>query len=218
MCTRYCRPIHLGFPHSTVDDLVKTSFKSPILPNRTIPLQSASASAAYTMTFQPSSSPFVTSLSTSDSSQGDRAFSTSAAIGIGFAVGVSSVAFLLSVSLLLYRRWQLHRTIPAKHYRQARLWKGFEPVTPNTARTTFTETKMKDIHLTEFPTPVAPAFYLSPLIEGGRCSSERWIEDGRWAEIGYRQPCCGNSSTAQQPPREESLDQTARSQHEDPAE
>ncbi|KAI4706839.1 hypothetical protein J4E89_008535 [Alternaria sp. Ai002NY15] len=99
-------------------------------------------------------------------SENDRSLSTPAAIGIGIAIGIVCTVLVLVTVLLLHRAWRLRRSPPVKQYRQAKLWKGFEPVTPSTARTTFVGTKMTNIYLTELPTPVTPAFLMSPPLRG----------------------------------------------------
>ncbi|KAG9195090.1 hypothetical protein G6011_00210 [Alternaria panax] len=99
--------------------------------------------------------------------ENDRSLSTPTAIGIGVAIGIVGTTFILITVLLLYRAWRLRRPQPSTRYRQAKLWKGFEPVTPSTARTTFVGTRMTNIYLTELPTPVTPAFLMSPSIQGG---------------------------------------------------
>jgi len=99
-------------------------------------------------------------------SENDRSLSTAAAIGIGIAIGIVCTVLVLITVLLLHRAWRLRRSPPVKQYRQAKLWKGFEPVTPSTARTTFVGTKMTNIYLTELPTPVTPAFLMSPPLRG----------------------------------------------------
>jgi hypothetical protein len=97
----------------------------------------------------------------------DRSLSTPTAIGIGVAIGIVGTVFILITVLLLHRAWRLRCPQPTRQYRQAKLWKGFEPVTPSTARTTFVGTRMTDIYLTELPTPVTPVFLKSPPLHGG---------------------------------------------------
>lgn len=102
--------------------------------------------------------------------------SPSAAMGVGVAVGIAGIVILLSIILLIYRRRKLRRSPTSRHYRQAKLWKGFTPATPSTARTTFVETKMSSIYFAELPTPATPAFMLSPPLEhnAGNCVS--WVQ------------------------------------------
>ncbi|KAH7344376.1 hypothetical protein BKA66DRAFT_448126 [Pyrenochaeta sp. MPI-SDFR-AT-0127] len=88
--------------------------------------------------------------------------SPSAALGVGVAVGIAGIIAVLSIILLIYRHCKLRRSPSSRHYRQAKLWKGFTPATPSTARTTFVERKMSNIYFAELPTPATPAFMLSP--------------------------------------------------------
>jgi hypothetical protein len=106
-----------------------------------------------------------------------HSLSTPAAIGIGVAIGIVATVSVLITIILLHRAWRLRRPRPTKHYQQAKLWRGFEPVTPSTARTTFVGTKMTNIYLTELPTPVTPAFLMSPPLPGDEEDCRRDISD-----------------------------------------
>ncbi|KAF1850509.1 uncharacterized protein K460DRAFT_273742 [Cucurbitaria berberidis CBS 394.84] len=106
----------------------------------------------------------------------DSRLSKSAALGIGVAVGIIGILLFISIALLIYRRYKLRHSPSSRHYRQTKLWKGFVPATPNTARTTFVETKMANIYFAELPTPATPAFMASPPLEeniGDRVSWNR---------------------------------------------
>ncbi|CAN9161000.1 unnamed protein product [Alternaria alternata] len=113
---------------------------------------------------RPTAQIITTSLANSDTDN-SRSLSAPTAIGIGVAIGIVGTIFILTIILLLHRAWRLRRPQPARRYRQAKLWKGFEPVAPNTARTTFVGTRMTNIYLTELPTPVTPAFLMSPPLQ-----------------------------------------------------
>jgi hypothetical protein len=95
-----------------------------------------------------------------------HSLSTSSAIGVGVTIGIVGTVLILVTVLLLHRAWRLRHPRPVKQYRQARLWRGFEPATSSTARTTFLGNKMTNIYLTELPTPVTPAFLMSPTLRG----------------------------------------------------
>ncbi|KAF1912746.1 hypothetical protein BDU57DRAFT_531910 [Ampelomyces quisqualis] len=90
--------------------------------------------------------------------------SVSAALGIGFAAGVISTTVFLTAGLFIHRCWKARRSPAVQYYEQARLWKGFTPATPNTARTTLRESKMANIYFAELRSPAAPAFTLSPAL------------------------------------------------------
>ncbi|KAH7385187.1 hypothetical protein DE146DRAFT_594155, partial [Phaeosphaeria sp. MPI-PUGE-AT-0046c] len=92
--------------------------------------------------------------------------STSAALGIGFAAGVISVIILLSAGVFVYRCHNVRRSPAVQHYEQARLWKGFTPATPSTARTTLIESKMANIYFAELRSPAIPSFTSSPQCRG----------------------------------------------------
>ncbi|KAF2818427.1 hypothetical protein CC86DRAFT_239717, partial [Ophiobolus disseminans] len=82
-----------------------------------------------------------------------NALSPSAAMGIGVAAGVCGIIILLTAILFIYRCWKVRQSPPVRYYEQARLWKGFTPVTPSTARTTLVESKMANIYFTELRSP-----------------------------------------------------------------
>jgi hypothetical protein len=105
--------------------------------------------------------------------------STSAAMGIGLVIGSLGTIVLLSTMLLIHRRWKLHRSHPLSihNYRQAKLWRGFEPVTPSTTRAALGETKRAGIYFPDSPMPVAPAFFVnSPQFRGTECADEHCKE------------------------------------------
>jgi len=133
------------------------------------------STAVYTPSLSPDNARIFSTSSAMYDSENDRSLSTPAAIGIGFGIGIVCTILVLITVLLLHRAWRLRRTPPIKQYRQAKLWKGFEPVTPSTARTTFVGTKMTNIYLTELPTPVTPAFLMSPPLRGEEVDVEERI-------------------------------------------
>ena len=92
--------------------------------------------------------------------------SPSAAMGIGVAAGVISIIIVLTAALFIYRCWKVRQSPTVRYYEQARLWKGFTPATPSTARTTFVGSKMANIYFTELRSPATPAFTLSPPLDG----------------------------------------------------
>jgi hypothetical protein len=114
-------------------------------------------------------------LSSTPSSDPSR-LSPNAAIGIGFAAGVIGIIILLAAALFLYRCWRIRRSSAVHKYEQARLWKGFTPATPSTARTTLHESKMANIYLAEIQSPSTPAFMWSPPPNrpGQRWSATTW--------------------------------------------
>jgi hypothetical protein len=71
------------------------------------------------------------------------------------AAGVIATIIVLTATFSVYRCWKIRRSGAVRYYEQARLWKGFTPVTlnPNTARTTLVEEKMKDIYFTQIRSP-----------------------------------------------------------------
>jgi len=120
--------------------------------------------------------------------ENDHTISTSAAMGIGVVIGIIGIVLVISLVLFVHRRRTLHLSNSTQRHRKAKLWKGFEPATPNTARTSLMDTKMTNIYLTVLPTPVMPAFLPSPPPKGpplkgrrkensdGRARSERGRE------------------------------------------
>ncbi|RMZ71919.1 hypothetical protein GMOD_00009277 [Pyrenophora seminiperda CCB06] len=111
--------------------------------------------------------------------------STSSAMGIGIVIGIIGNALVIAFVLFVHRRRTLHST--QRHRRQARLWKGFDQVTPNTARTSLMDNKMTTIYLTLLPTPVTPAFLPgSPLGKGVREKGKSRGEGKREEGIGDR--------------------------------
>jgi hypothetical protein len=122
-----------------------------------------------------------------------------AAMGIGIAIGIVGILILLSITLLLYRRRKLRRS---QHHRQAKLWKGFEPVTPSTARTTFVGNKTASACFRDLPTPVTPAFLPSPPLErdeeGARWGSRdrvSWLDMPMVSPVTPGSPPVGMSGT-----------------------
>ncbi|KAF1838936.1 hypothetical protein BDW02DRAFT_644281 [Decorospora gaudefroyi] len=104
--------------------------------------------------------------------------SPSAAIGMSVALGILGIILILTIALIIHRRWKHHRShhhhASSRHnYRQARLWKGFEPATLSTARTTFVGTNMAGIYFAELPTPVTPGFVRGDW-DTGTGSEEGW--------------------------------------------
>jgi hypothetical protein len=88
--------------------------------------------------------------------------SPSAAMGIGVAAGVIGVIIILTAVLFVYHCWKVRRSPAVQYYEKARLWKGFTPATPSTARTTLIESKMANIYFTEIRSPGTPSFTLTP--------------------------------------------------------
>jgi hypothetical protein len=123
-------------------------------------------------TWTPTSTAQLSATPTPDSSR----ISSSAALGIGFAAGVIGIIILLTAALFIYRCWKIRRSPAVHKYEQARLWKGFTPATPSTARTTLIESKMADVYFTEVSNPSTPAFLLSPPVggQGQRWSAATW--------------------------------------------
>ncbi|EDU47825.1 predicted protein [Pyrenophora tritici-repentis Pt-1C-BFP] len=95
--------------------------------------------------------------------QNGHIISTSAALGIGVVIGIIGIVLMILLALFVHHRRTLR---PTQRHGQAKLWKGFEPVTPNTARTSLMDSKMATIYLTVLPTPVMPAFLPSPPPKG----------------------------------------------------
>jgi hypothetical protein len=128
------------------------------------------------------SSTSAASSSSATSTQVPITLSPSAALGIGFAAGVIATIVLLSATLFVYRCYKVRRSPAVQYYEQARLWKGFTPVTPNpnTARTTLVESKMANIYFDQIR---SPAFAFSPpLSENGRHGTG--TPRGRAADLG----------------------------------
>jgi len=98
--------------------------------------------------------------------ENDHTISTSAAMGIGVVIGIIGIVLVICLVLFVHRRRTLHLSNSTHRHRQAKLWKGFEPATPNTTRTSLMDTKMTTIYLTVLPTPVMPAFLPSPPPKG----------------------------------------------------
>ncbi|EFQ87851.1 hypothetical protein PTT_16474 [Pyrenophora teres f. teres 0-1] len=92
--------------------------------------------------------------------------STSAAMGIGVVIGIIGIALMIILALFIHHRRTLRPLNSPQRHRQTKLWKGFDPVTPNTARTSLMDSKMATIYLTVLPTPVMPAFLPSPPPKG----------------------------------------------------
>jgi hypothetical protein len=114
-------------------------------------------------------------LSSSPSPNPSR-LSSNAAIGIGFVAGVIGIIILLTAALFIYRCWKFRRSTAVHKYEQARLWKGFTPATPSTARTTLHESKMANIYFAGIQSPSTPAFMWSPPPNrpGQRWSATTW--------------------------------------------
>ena len=91
--------------------------------------------------------------------------SPSAAMGIGVTAGVLGIVILITAALFIYRCWKVRHSPRVRDYEQARLWKGFTPATPSTARTTLVEPKTANIYFTELRSPATPAFTLSPPLD-----------------------------------------------------
>ena len=132
----------------------------------------------------PSNAPRASALSSATllhrDAENNHTISTSAAIGIGVVIGIIGIVFVISLVLFVHRRRTLHLSNSTQRHRQAKLWKGFEPATPNTARTSLMDTKMTTIYLTVLPTPVMPAFLPSPPPKGPPSKgSRKENSDGR---------------------------------------
>jgi hypothetical protein len=130
-------------------------------------------------------SPSPTAQLSSSPSPNSSRLSPNAAIGIGFAAGVIGIILLLTVALFIYRCWRIRRSCAVHKYEQARLWKGFTPATPSTARTTLHESKMANIYLAEIQSPSTPSFMWSPPPSrpGQRWSATTWTRGSPPAEL-----------------------------------
>jgi hypothetical protein len=113
-----------------------------------------------------SSLPSPTALPSTTPTPYSSSLSSSAALGIGFAAGAISVIILLTAGLFIHRCWKVRQSPTVQYYEQARLWKGFTPATPNTARTTLIESKMANIYFTDLRSPAIPAYTVSPPLRG----------------------------------------------------
>jgi hypothetical protein len=92
-------------------------------------------------------------------------------MGVGVAAGAIGMLIAITAALLIRRCWKRRQSPEVRYYSQARLWKGFTPATPSTARTTLTESKMANIYFSELRSPATPAFTFSPPLGG---AGQRW--------------------------------------------
>ncbi|KAH7084565.1 hypothetical protein FB567DRAFT_529264 [Paraphoma chrysanthemicola] len=129
----------------------------------TSPTEMSLAAASGTLFIRQTSTAITTSVLTFPThAQAAPRLSPSAIMGIGVAAGVIGILTLMTSGLLIYRCWKRRQSPEVRYYRQARLWKGFTPATPSTARTTLTESKMANIYFGELRSPATPAFIFSP--------------------------------------------------------
>jgi hypothetical protein len=111
--------------------------------------------------------------------------SPSTALGIGFAAGIIGIVVLLSAVLFVYRCWKVRRSPAVQDYEKARLWKGFTPATPSTARNTLVDSKTANMYFTEVQSPSTPAFMWNPPPDrrGQRWSAATWTPGSPPAEL-----------------------------------
>ena len=88
--------------------------------------------------------------------------SSSAALGLGIAMGVIIVLLVFLLALVFYYRLKMRRSQMSKPDQEAKKWKGFTPATPSTGKRTSMEGQMANNYFVELPTPVTPAYMLSP--------------------------------------------------------
>ncbi|KAH7072273.1 hypothetical protein BKA63DRAFT_568187 [Paraphoma chrysanthemicola] len=145
------------------------------------------ATASTTLILRQTSAAITTAVSTFPThAQVAPRLSPSAIMGIGVAAGVIGILTLMTSGLLICRCWKRRQSAEVRYYRQARLWKGFTPATPSTARTTLTESKMANIYFGELRSPATPAFTFSPPMG---TNGQGWME----TPLGGRSPPTGRS-------------------------
>lgn len=118
-------------------------------------------------------------------------FSQSASMGIGAAIGVFGLILLSAVGIFLYHYFRKCQQKPESlHYRRAKLWKGFTPLTPQSQFSSRTQQPLKlednrrgcNIWVAELPvtpstTLATPRSVWSPPLSGGRTYSwQSWPE------------------------------------------
>jgi hypothetical protein len=158
--TNETRPVR-----STGSSTVRIQPAFRLSPNFTMETTTISRPRAYSTTVSSTlQSPSPTTVQTPSAipAQGASSLSPSTAMGIGVAAGIIGVIVTLTAALFVYRCWKVRRSPAVQYYEKARLWKGFTPATPSTARTTLIESKMANIYFTEIRSPGTPSFTLTP--------------------------------------------------------